>query len=126
MQRVELEIQERLTLKLQGLLEGSKLSGLCGYWHLCPHQPGSFVGSFLDPTSEHQVMLTLKIKQWFYQQKWVNSTIPENCNSGQASHSKNHRQVQQNKERNVVLYRKRNLVGVVFNKSPLEKSDSLG
>ena len=49
------------------------------------------------------VKLTLEIKQLFYQQKWVNSRTPEKCNSGQASHGKNPRQVQQIKEGNVTL-----------------------
>lgn len=40
--------------------------------------------------------------QLFYQKKWIYLGIAENCNSGQASHSESHRQVQ-----GTLLYREK-------------------
>ena len=48
--------------------------------------------------------------------------ILENYSLGQATYRKYHRLVQQAKERNVILWRRRKLGRVVLNKSPIEKS----
>jgi len=45
---------------------------------------------------------------------------------GTSNLRQNPRQVQQTKERNVILWRRRKSEGVVLNKSPLEKSKSSG
>ena len=63
MQKVEFKIQARLTLRLQGQQESSKLRG---YQYLFAHQPQRGWGSSLDPTSDLQVLLTLKIIRSVY------------------------------------------------------------
>lgn len=55
------QIQERLTLKLQGWGESHELSGLCGYQHLVAHWHWSWWGSFTDPTSNSMKCQKFKI-----------------------------------------------------------------
>lgn len=61
MQKAELKIQVRLTPSNSSVEQES--SERSRYQHLFAHQLQSCGGSSLDPTSDLQVMLTLKIKQ---------------------------------------------------------------
>lgn len=73
------------------------------------------------------VSVDLKNKAVILPAKMVYLGRAKNCNSGQASHSKSHRQVQQAEERSIILWRKRRkLRRIVLNENPLEKSKNSG